>query len=124
VSDFKELKVWQKAHELMLRTHQLLDTINGRKFAPRKTQMRRSAESIPANIVESRGHESAKEAARFLRIGLNSATELEYHLLVAFELRAVTREEYTSLTDRVIEVRKMLYGLIRYLIASGRFAAH
>ena len=115
MSDFRDLRVWQKAHQLMLRTHQLAETIRGPKYMSLKKQMYRAAESIPANIVESRSHESVKEAARFLRIALNSATELEYHILTARDLGACSERHYETMTEAVIEVRKMLYGLIRSL---------
>ena len=124
MTDFKKLKVWQKAHAMALDAHRIAGQIRGVKHASLRSQIIRAAMSVPTNIVEGCSQQSTREYSRFLRIALNSTSELEYHLLVAFELRAVTREEYTSLTDRVIEVRKMLYGLIRYLIASGRFAAH
>jgi four helix bundle protein len=82
--------------------------MRGPKFASLKRQLYRAAESIPANIVESRSHHSSKEAARFLRIALNSATELEYHLLAARDLRAISTRDYEGMTESVIEVRKML----------------
>jgi len=52
---------------------------------------------------------------RYLRISLNSTTELEHHLLTARELRVVRDADSLSLLSQVIEVRKMLYGLLRYL---------
>ena len=121
MSDFKDLKVWQKAHELLLDVHRVVDGLRGPKSASLKGQMYRAAESIPANIVESRGWPSNKEAVRFLRIALNSSTELEYHLLIARDLRMIDAVKYERLTGQVIEVRKMLYGLIRHLQSGSRF---
>jgi four helix bundle protein len=71
--------------------------------------------SVPTNIVEGCGQQSAREFARFLRIALNSTSELEYHLLAARDLEAVRASSSLSLSTQVIEVRKMLYGLLRYL---------
>jgi len=68
--------------------------------------------SIGANIVEGRGKTSEAEFARYLRSSVNSATELEYHLLVAHDLKAISRGNYAKLTTQTIEVRKMLYGLL------------
>ena len=118
MSDFRKLSVWQKAHDLMLATHKLVDGIRGHDFGSLRGQMYRAAESIPANIVESRSHDSGREAARFLRIALNSATELEYHVLAARDLGTIRPDVYDRFITRIIEVRKMLYGLIRYM--SGR----
>lgn len=119
MSGFKDLVVWQKAHQLMLACHHLSDGIRPTKFASLKSQLRRSAESIPTNIVESRGCQTDKEASRFLRIALNSASELEYHLLTAHDLGAIDGSTRDSLTSRTIEVRRMLFGLMRYLIKRG-----
>ncbi len=68
--------------------------------------------SISANIVEGRGKTSEAEFARYLRSAVNSATELEYHLLVAHDLKAISTTHYAKLTRQTIEVRKMLYGLL------------
>ena len=119
MSDFRKLQVWQKAHALMLRIHSATDSLRASRFAALKGQMNRAAESVPANIVESRGHDSRKESKRFLRIALNSTTELEYHLIAARDLRAISARQCEELTEALIEVRKMLYGLIKYLRAQS-----
>jgi len=61
------------------------------------------------------GQQSAREFSRFLRIALNSTSELEYHLLAARDLKVVHASDTLTLITQVIEVRKMLYGLLRYL---------
>lgn len=71
--------------------------------------------SVPANIVEGCNQESAKQFSRFLLIALNSATELEYHLIAARDLKVVPPAESLSLLSQTIEVRKMLHGLRRRL---------
>ena len=73
--------------------------------------MMRAAMSIPTNIVEGTGQESGKEFCRFLSIALKSSSELEYHFILAHDLRAISRSDFESLSAQVIEVRKMLYGL-------------
>ena len=74
--------------------------------------MVRAAMSIPANIVEGRGQKSELEFSRFLRIALNSSSELEYHLIVANDTHAIPKSDFLTLLNDVIEVRKMLYGLL------------
>ena len=68
--------------------------------------------SIPSNIVEGRRQESEKEFARFLRIALNSGCELEYHLIVARDVGVMSGSDSESLLAEVVEVRKMLHGLL------------
>ena len=69
--------------------------------------------SIPANIVEGRRQESEKEFARFLRYALNSSSELEYHLIVARDIGVISESESASLLREVIEVRRMIHGLLK-----------
>lgn len=71
--------------------------------------------SVPANIVEGCGQQSAREFSRFLRIALNSTTELEYHLIAARDLKVIRDSASLALISQAIEVRKMLYGLLRHL---------
>ena len=67
--------------------------------------------SIPTNIVEGTGQASGKEFGRFLTIALKSTSELEYHLIVGRDTRAISLSDFESLSAQTIEVRKMLYGL-------------
>jgi four helix bundle protein len=115
VTDFKKLKVWQKAHAMTLDAHRIAGQIRGTKHASLRSQITRAALSVPTNIVEGCGQQSPREFSRFLRIALNSTSELEYHLLAARDLRAVRGPDPLTLISQVIEVRKMLYGLLRYL---------
>jgi four helix bundle protein len=74
--------------------------------------------SIPANIAEGRRQKSEKEFARFLGYALNSSSELEYHLIVAHDTKAMADEDYVSLIAQTITVRKMLYGLLKRISTS------
>jgi four helix bundle protein len=115
MTDFKKLKVWQKAHVMALDVHRVAGQIRGPKQASLRSQIIRTGMSVPTNIVEGCGQQSAREFSRFLRIALNSTSELEYHLLAARDLGAVRASDSLTLISQVIEVRKMLYGLLRYL---------
>ena len=100
---------------MALDVHRLAGQIRGPKHASLRSQMTRAAMSVPTNIVEGCGQQSAREFSRFLRIALNSTSELEYHLLAARDLKVVHASDTLTLITQVIEVRKMLYGLLRYL---------
>jgi four helix bundle protein len=115
VSDFKKLKVWRKAHALALNVHRASLKIRGAQFVSLRSQLTRAAFSIPTNIVEGNGQESPQQFARFVRFSLNSSSELEYHLMAARDVRVMTDTDFKSLTSQTVEVRKMLYGLLRHL---------
>ena len=112
MSDFKKLLVWQKAHALALHTHRVATRIRRLHDVALRAQLVRAAMSIPANIVEGRRQQSEKEFARFLRIALNSGCELEYHLIVARDIGAISDSESDALLREATEVRKMLHGLL------------
>ena len=71
--------------------------------------------SIPTNIVEGNGYKSPRDFRRLLGYSVNSASELEYHLIVARDLQVISKSEFSSLLDQLTEVRKMIYGLLKYL---------
>ena len=106
--DFKKLKVWQRSHQLAL------DVYKSTKDFPKNeqygliSQMRRSAVSIPSNIAEGYGKEGQAEFARYLRIAMGSASELEYQLILSHDLKYISRELFQTIEDEVIQLKKML----------------
>ena len=69
----------------------------------------------PANIAEGRRKTSEKEFARFLGIAVSSSSELESHLIFARDAKIITENDFVSLVSETIEIRKMLYALIKRL---------
>ncbi len=115
MSDFRKLHVWRKAHSLALNSHRVAAAIRGAEYVSTRSQIIRAALSIPTNIVEGRGQKSAKEQSRFVGYAINSTSELEYHLLVCRDLKKITEGDFNSLLGQLVEVRKMLHGLLYYL---------
>jgi four helix bundle protein len=76
------------------------------------SQLRRAASSIPANIAEGCGRDGDAELARFMQIAMGSASELEYHILLAGDLNLFQSQESERLTKQVTEVKRMLAALI------------
>jgi four helix bundle protein len=81
------------------------------------SQIRRASASIPANIAEGCGKTGKAELGRFLQIAMGSASELEYHLLLAHDLALLGEPEYRSLEGQVVEVKRMLSAFISKLKA-------
>jgi len=115
MADFKKLKVWQKSHALSLSVDRVGKQIRSIHYASLRSQMFRAAMSIPANIAEGRRQASDKQFGRFLSYALNSASELEHHLIVARDTKNIPESDFVPLISQTITVRKMLYGLMRRL---------
>jgi four helix bundle protein len=94
MEDFKNLKVWSKAHGLTLAVYQGTRTFPKDEIYGLTSQIRRASASIGANIAEGCGRRSDPEMRRFVQIARGSANELEYHLLLAKDLQFLTPEEY------------------------------
>ena len=113
MSDFRKLEVWRLSHALVLNVHSAVKNIRGADYASLRSQILRAGMSIPTNLVEGVNQRGAREFARYIRVSLNSSSELEYHLLLAKDFEVMQPEVYTTLLSETIQVRKMLYGLLR-----------
>ena len=113
MQNYRNLTVWQKAHALVLAIHALADEIPRRSNTDLIDQLRRASLSVPANIVEGAGCASDKEFARYLQIAFASAGELEYHLQFATDRKIIQQAVFSARQAEIIEVRKMLIGLMR-----------
>ena len=57
--------------------------------------------------------------ARFLQMAAGSASEVEYHLLLARDLEFLKTVDYKLLSDEVVEVKRMLASLMHRLRADS-----
>ncbi|HLH04332.1 MAG TPA: four helix bundle protein [Bryobacteraceae bacterium] len=117
--DFRELLVWQKAHQLTLAIYQLTSSFPREELYGLSSQLRRACSSIPANLAEGCGRNGSAEFARYCSIAMGSASELEYHLLLAKDLNLINEEEHAALSERTTELKKMLTTLFQRLKADG-----
>lgn len=117
--DFRKLTVWQKAHELVIQVYRATAGFPKEEIYGLTSQMRRCGASIPANIAEGCGRHGDAEFRRFLQIAAGSASELEYHLLLANELEYLKVDKYRTLDTQVIEIKRMISSLIQKLTADS-----
>jgi four helix bundle protein len=113
--DFKKLKVWERSHRLTLAAYKATATFPREELYGLTSQIRRSCAAIPANIAEGCGRGSNVELARFLQIALGSASELEYHLLLARDLSLLNEADHELLAKEVREIKRMLTSFVKSL---------
>ena len=116
MQDFRKLVVWQKSHKLTLAVYAESASLRRGIGWSLQSQLVRAATSLPANIAEGCGRAGDRDFRRFLRHSLGSACELEYHLLLARDLGFLAEKVYKTLNPQVVEVKRMLTGLIRRLV--------
>lgn len=77
--------------------------------------MRRSAYSIPSNVVEECSRKSKKEFLQFLSIAKGSLEELKYFLILSYELNNISKENFINLDSKAEEISKILYSFTKSL---------
>ena len=117
--DFRELKVWEKGHRLTPVVCKATARFPREELYGLRSQIPRSCASIPANIAEGCGRGGNAELARFLRVAMGSASELEYHLLLAHDLKLLDTADHERLTKEVTELKRMLTSFVQKLTADS-----
>jgi four helix bundle protein len=113
MQDYRKLSVWKKSHLLAISVYKSTSGFPKEETFTLISQIRRAGASIPANIAEGCGRGGGIELARFLQIASGSTHELEYHLLLAYELGFLKPEQHEKLNIQVNEIKRMLAALIK-----------
>ncbi|MBU1179490.1 four helix bundle protein [Patescibacteria group bacterium] len=111
MEEFKKLKVWLKAHKLVLEVYKITKDFPKDELYCLVSQMRRAAISVVANIVEGSKRVSNKDRLHFHVMANASLEELKYYFLLSYELKYINKEKGEELTNQAREVGRMLTGL-------------
>jgi len=112
---FQDLEVWKLAMELAKEIYQITGKFPQSEKFGLTNQIRRASVSIPSNIAEGQGRNSAKEFRQFLSISLGSLAELETQLILSKEINLLTTEELNPLLFTLDRIRKMVKSLSRVI---------
>jgi four helix bundle protein len=114
--DYKKIDVWNKAHLLVKRIYKdILPSFPAEERFALCSQLRRSAYSIPLNIVEGCGKNTDKDFAHYLDNALGSAHEVEYTCFLAYDLGYILVDQYEIVNKDINEVKAMLIAFIKFL---------
>lgn len=113
--NFRELLVWEKAHELSLEIYKATKRFPADERFGLTVQLRRAVTSAASNIAEGCGRGSDKDFARFLSIAAGSASEVEYQILLACDLGYLSKDDSGRLNAHVNEVKRILNSFIQSL---------
>ncbi|MDD3582250.1 MAG: four helix bundle protein [Desulfobacca sp.] len=112
---FRDLDVWRKSIDLVKEIYQITGKFPPSEIYGLTNQIRRAAVSIPSNIAEGQGRNSAKEFRQFLGIALGSIAEIETQLIIAQEIGYLSNEKLDFLIISLDTIRKMLKSLANAL---------
>jgi len=107
--NYKELKLWQKAIEVVSELYKITETFPDKERFNLISQINRAGVSIPSNIAEGAGRNSDKEFIRFLSIAHASIYEVETQLIISKNLGYLLEEDFKRITDLLNELLKMNY---------------
>jgi len=113
MQDFRNLDVWKKSHELTLQVYRASKSFPDDERFGLTSQLRRASASIPANLAEGCGRGSDADFGRFVQNAMGSASEVEYHFLLAKDLGHLNVEQYNKLDNEITGVKRMLASLLR-----------
>jgi four helix bundle protein len=118
MKDFRELKVWERGHKLTLKIYNITSGFPREERNGLTSQIRRASASIPTNIAEGCGRSRDTELARFLEIGIGSASELEYQLSLSHDLELINKTDFKCLITETVEIKKMMISFFQKLKAN------
>ena len=118
--DFRKIQVWQKSHELTLRLYKVTSAFPREELYGLTSQIRRASASIPANIAEGCGRDTQTELARFVHIASGSASELDYHVLLAHDLGFIDESLCQELETAISEIKRMLHGFEKSVSSNAK----
>ncbi|MEG1589860.1 hypothetical protein AB670_02990 [Chryseobacterium sp. MOF25P] len=115
MANFKELLVWQKSINFVTEIYEVTNNFPKDEMYGLTSQIRRASISIPSNIAEGNSRRSVADYLQFLKIARGSCAEVETQLIIAQNLKFLSEEHYLKLNQDIIEISKMLNGLINSL---------
>lgn len=113
MKDHKDLDVWKQSMVLVEDIYALTKNFPSDEKYGLSSQIKRAVVSVPSNIAEGAGRKGDKEFIQFLYIAMGSLSELETQLILANRLQFIDSVE--SYLSQIEKIKKMLFGLIRYV---------
>ena len=111
MNKFEDLKVWQKAMELVEQVYKISNKLPKEEKFGLISQIRRCSISIPSNIAEGAGRNSNKEFIHFLSIANGSLSELKTQLILISRLKFISQDKINELLSLCDEIQRMIYSL-------------
>ncbi|MBD2185698.1 four helix bundle protein [Aerosakkonema funiforme] len=112
MTDFKELPEWEKAHSLTVAVYEITDKFPERELQGITQQIRLASAAVPIKIAQGCVKYEREEQIKLFELAIDAAIELEYYLLLSYELDFLNIADYDRLVSSVVEVKEKLESLI------------
>ncbi|MGE6395975.1 MULTISPECIES: four helix bundle protein [Chryseobacterium] len=112
--EYKDLEVWIEARKLTKLVYDSTKSYPKEEIFGLTNQMRRCAVSVPSNIAEGCGRNTAKETIHFLFIARGSLFELETQFYLSLDLTYINNEDFKIISNQIILCKKLINGFINY----------
>jgi four helix bundle protein len=113
IRKFTDLVVWQEGHKLVLMIYKITEDFPKQEKYGLTDQMRRAAVSITSNIAEGFSRKSSKEKYQFYNTAKSSITELQNQLLIAKDIKYISKESFNQIAEQSIIIHKCINGLLK-----------
>lgn len=113
IKSFTDLKAWQESHKLVLMVYRICQTFPKSELFALSDQMRRAAVSITNNIAEGFGRQTLKEKTQFYYQAQGSLIEIKNQLIIAKDIKYITKEKFYEIALQANDSHKLLQGLIQ-----------
>ncbi|WP_307758557.1 four helix bundle protein [uncultured Mediterranea sp.] len=118
---FKDLIAWQKAHEFVLLVYKFTNTFPSHERFGLMSQFQRAAVSIAANIAEGYKKTGKSDKLRLMNVAQGSLEECRYYILLSKDLKYITEEISSILTERIENVSRLLNAYCK-AVQGSKFA--
>lgn len=112
--EYKNLDVWIETRKLTKLVYDLTKSYPKEEIFGLTNQMRRSSVSVPSNIAEGCGRNTAKETIHFLFIARGSLFELETQFYLSLDLKYINDKKLATILNQIILCKKLINGFINY----------
>lgn len=111
MQDFRDIKVWRRAHAIVLRIYALTAQFPSEERYGLVQQLKRAAVSVPTNIAEGAKRIFRRDYARFLNIAEGSLREVEYLVVLSADLELCDSADTADLLTEIERTSRMLASL-------------
>ena len=110
--NFRKLKVYTLAKDLVKNVYLMIDTLPSKENYALCDQLRRAVISVPSNIAEGLGRSTSKDKGHFMQIAYGSLMEVLAQVDIACDLGYISQEQFQKLEELIVEESKLLHGMI------------